>query len=312
MSGAESSTVPENRRGEVDALLVGAVDLHCHSGPAVMPRILNHYEAFQEAAEAGFKAMVYKDHYYPGMAHAQILQACYPDYGVQLYSGVALNNAVGGVNRYAVDHAARLGGKIVWMPTFSAANHIEKYRKKDKAALSFPSTREKMVEPMPLTVLDETGALTDETKVVLDLIAEADMILAGGHLHVTELHPLFEEAKRRGVAKMMINHPTYLCDCTDEDIRSLAGMGVYMEHSICMFIEGSRVKMFDAAELRRIIDVASVERTVLGSDLGLSGAPRPIAGFRQIVAMLLDLQFTEAEIRQLTSTNASRLLGLVD
>ena len=31
----------------ISRLLVGAVDLHCHSGPSVMARDLNHIEAMQ-------------------------------------------------------------------------------------------------------------------------------------------------------------------------------------------------------------------------------------------------------------------------
>ena len=47
------------RAAEVAELLVDAVDLHCHSGPAAMPRILGHTEAFQMALDARFKALLY-------------------------------------------------------------------------------------------------------------------------------------------------------------------------------------------------------------------------------------------------------------
>jgi hypothetical protein len=310
MSGTHAETTTTARKEDVDALLKGAVDPHCHSGPSAMPRILDHYDAFRQASDLGFAAVVYKDHYYPGMAHAQVLQRCYPDYPTRLFSGAALNNASGGINRYTVDHCVKLGGKIVWMPTFSAANHITKYKAKHKGAMSFPSTREKMVEPTPLTCLDDDGRLTDETRACLDLIAEGDIILAGGHLHVSEQVPLFEEAKRRGVTKMMINHPTYLIDCTDEDMRSFVSMGVYLEHSICMFIENSRAKMYEPADLKRLIEIGTVDKTVLGSDLGLTDAPMPVDGFRRIIEILLELQFSPADIRKLVSTNAAGLLNL--
>ncbi|TCT09188.1 amidohydrolase family protein [Tepidamorphus gemmatus] len=299
-----------SRDEQVSALLKGAVDLHVHSGPSAMPRILDHEEAQAQADAAGFRAILYKDHFYPGMAHAQMLEKAYPDRKVRLFSGTALNNATGGVNRYAVDLCVKLGGKIVWMPTFSAKNHIDKYAAKNKQAMAFPSTREKMVAPTPLTVLDANGKLTDETKACIDLIAEADIILAGGHLHVSEQVPLFEEAKARGVRKMLINHPTYLIDCTDADMQSFASMGVYMEHSICMFVENSRAKLFGPADLKHLIDVVGPDRTVLGSDLGLTEAPLPVAGWREIVSMLLDLQVSEADIRKMVATNAARLLNL--
>src|SRR4051812_23621796 len=226
---------PLSRPAEVADLLVGAIDLHCHSGPAAMPRILDHHEQLLDAAAAGFRAVLYKDHFYAGMAHAILLEKLFPETGVRLYSGVALNNASGGINPHAVDHAIKLGGRIVWMPTLSAANHV-KVTASGKS--TFPKTSQKMLDPTPLSALDTAGKLTDDTRKVIDLIAEADVILAGGHLHVSEQHILFEEAARRGVKKMMVNHPTYVVGFGDADIRQLAGLGVKMEHSICMFVEG--------------------------------------------------------------------------
>lgn len=298
---------PLSRPKEVEELLVDAIDLHCHSGPAAMPRILDHYEEMQDAAAAGFRAVLYKDHFYPGMAHAIILEKLFPQFGVHLYSGVALNNASGGINPHAVDHAIKLGGKIVWMPTLSAANHISVQA--SGQAKTFPKTSQKMLDPIPLTALDANGKLTDDTKKVIDLIAEANIILAGGHLHVSEQHVLFEEAKRRGVKKMMVNHPTYVVGFADSDIRQLVSLGVTMEHSICMFIEG-KSKKFSADDLAHLIEIAGVEHTILSSDLGLLGSQRPVDGFRSVTQMLLDLQMPHASIKKLISENAAAFLDL--
>jgi hypothetical protein len=296
--------VEPQRAAEVAELLVGAVDLHCHSGPAAMPRILGHHEAFKMAEEAGFKALLYKDHYYLGVPHCAVLKDIYPDSKVELYSGVALNNASGGVNPHAVDHAIKLGGKIVWFPTFAAKNHIEAY-----ASKSFPKTAKPMLPPIPLTVLDANGRLIDEARQICDLIAEGDIILAGGHLHVSELFILFEEARKRGVKKMLVNHPSYIIGCSDEDIRGLVALGAYMEHSICMFIPG-RAKQHETEDLIHMMEVAGVDRTILGSDLGLTQAPKPVDGYRMIVSDLLDHQVPKADIRKITSTNAAGLLNL--
>jgi hypothetical protein len=306
MSVKATSAVPDSRADEVAALLVGAVDLHCHSGPAAMPRILDHHEAMMDCAAVGFRALLYKDHYYLGVPHALILEKLFPDTGVRQFSGLVLNNANGGINPHAVDHAASIGAKIIWMPTVSAENHIAQLTGQGK---TFPKTKRKMLDPIPLSALDANGAVSDAVKACLDIIAEANIILAGGHLPARELHLLFDEAKRRGVQKMLVNHPTYLIGCTDADIRSLVGVGAYIEHSICMFTNG-KSKKFDASELAHLIDVAGVKRTILSSDLGLLDNPRPVEGFRQIVRMLLDLQFSAADIRTLISTNAAGLLDL--
>ncbi|WP_182422335.1 DUF6282 family protein [Aureimonas sp. ME7] len=294
------------RAAEVDRLLIGAVDLHCHSGPAAMPRILDHREAMIDAQRAGFRALLFKDHFYVGMPHSIILQTLFQGEGLELFSGIALNNASGGINPHAVDHAIALGAAIVWMPTLSAANHLADAGKQTK---TFPKTTRRMLPPLPLSVLDANGELTDDTKQVLDLIAEADIILSGGHLSAAELGLLFEEAGRRGVRKMMVNHPTYVIGCTDADIRHLVGQGAYMEHSIGMFVGGKSSK-FTPEDLTHLIEVAGVDRTILSSDLGLVGSPRPVDGFRAIVQILLDLEFSETDIRRLVGDNAAGLLHL--
>jgi hypothetical protein len=295
-----------HRKEDVGRLLVGAVDLHCHSGPAAMPRILDHHEAMMDCAAAGFRALVYKDHFYLGTAHAILLEKLFPDTGVRLFSGIALNNAVGGINPHAVDHAAKLGAKIVWMPTLSAENHIAQASGQAK---TFPKTSQKMLDPIPLSALAANGEVSDATKQVLDLIAEADIILAGGHLPASELFLVFEEARRRGVRKMIVNHPTYVVGCSDDDIRGLVSLGAFMEHSICMFVEG-RSKKYGPDKLAHLIDVAGVDRTLLCSDLGLVGSSRPVDGYRAIVEILLGLQIPENDIRKLVGSNAAALLNL--
>jgi hypothetical protein len=192
------------------------------------------------------------------------------------------------------------------MPTLSAANHIEQAMGQGK---SFPKTAKKMLDPIPLRATDANGNLTDDTKQVLDLIAEADIILAGGHLDAAEMIKVFEEAKRRGCNKLLVNHPTYLIGCTDGDIRALVAIGAHIEHSICMWAEG-KSKKFTPEELVHLIEVAGVDRTVLSSDLGLLGGPKPVEGFRQVVRLLLDQQVPKADIRRMVSTNAAGLLGL--
>lgn len=292
---------------DVARLLVGAVDLHCHSGPAAMPRILDHHDAMLDAAGAGFRALLYKDHYYLGSAHARILEKLFPDTHLKLFSGLVLNNASGGFNPHAVDHCIKLGGKIVWLPTLSAANHIEAVR--SGHAGTFPTPAKKMLPAIPLQALDGTGQVIDPLKQILDLIAADDIILAGGHLSAAEMLVVFAEARARGVKKLLVNHPTYIVRCTDDDVRGLLELGASMEHSICMFVEG-RSKKYSAEDLHRLIGLVGVEKTVLSSDLGLVGSPRPIDGFRGIVRILLDLGYGDDDIRAMTGHNAAQLLGL--
>jgi hypothetical protein len=294
----------------VDRLMAGAIDLHCHSGPSVMPRYFDHYEAMQEASSAGIRALLIKDHYYSATPVTEMLNKHFKHLKVTLLSGVPLNNATGGLNLHAVEHGIKLGAKLVWMPTFSAANHINQHKKDAHFKDKFPQTKKKMIEPVPLTVLDGKGKLVDEVLPILDLVAENDIVLSGGHLHISEIFPLFEEAKRRGVKRLLCNHPTYVVGASHDDIRRLVGMGAWVEHSVCMFIEGSKFKFYDPPELDRLIKAGTLERTILGSDLGQQGNPRLVDGFRSVIQTCLDLGYTEPQVRRMISTNAAELIGL--
>lgn len=301
---------PDARRALIDSLLIDAVDLHCHSGPSVMPRDLDHIEALEEASSAGFRAVLFKDHYYSVTPVAQLLRKRLEHLKVEILSGVALNNTVGGLNRFAVDHMIKLGGQIVWMPTFSAANHLDHHHTDRDFHNKFPSPKAAMLQPEPLRVTGADGQLLDEARFILDLIAEADIVLSAGHLHIDEVWPLFEEAKARGVRRRLVNHPSYVVDASLEDIRQLTSDGAYVEHSVCMFVEGSKFKFYDPDTLKALITAGSVERTILGSDLGQVGNPRPVSGFRAVIELCLDLGFGEADIRRMISGNASELMGL--
>ena len=220
----------EERQARIDSLLRGAIDLHCHSGPSVMPRYCDHIEAMREASEAGLKAVLLKDHYYSCTPVTTLLNKHFSELDVHMLSGVPLNNSVGGLNVHAVEHGLNLGAKLVWMPTFSSANHIAHHHQDVKFVEKFPQTTQRMLQPIPLTVLDDDGKLKEEVKAILDLIAAQDVVLSAGHLNIREIWPLFEEARHRGVKRLLVNHPTYVVDATLDDMRQLAREGVFMEH----------------------------------------------------------------------------------
>lgn len=305
----KSDTHDEALEARISRLLVGAVDLHCHSGPSVMPRDLNHIEAMQEAAAAGFRAMLIKDHYYSATPITEMLNQAYGHLQITLFSGVPLNNSVGGFNKHAVDHGIALGAKLVWLPTFSAKNHCDS-RYGIKAG--FPHTTRKLIPIDPLTPIDADGRVKDEVKEILDLVAQYDVILAGGHLHISEIFPVFEEAKARGVKRLLVNHPSFIVDASHEDIRRLVAMGAYIEHSLCMFIPVARRKRdpFPPEDLHELIQAGTVDRTILASDLGQRGADHPVAGFRNVIRICINLGYSDEDIRKLVSSNALDLLGM--
>lgn len=288
----------------VQSLMQGAIDLHCHSGPSVMARALNHEQALEQAAEAGMRAVLFKDHYYPTGPFVDVLKESGKAIKAEPVGSIVLNNAVGGINPFAVEPALKCGAKVVWMPTVSAANHIREGHRK-----SLLPTKSKMLKQVGLSAVDARGELLDNVKQVLDIVAEHDAVLSCGHLHISEVWPLFDEAKKRGVTRLLVNHPSYTVGATLSDVKELVSMGAWIEHSICMFIP-NRMKVYDADFLKALIEAAGVDRTFFGSDLGQTNAPLPVEGFRQIIGLCLSLGYGEEDVRKMVSTNAAQLAGL--
>jgi hypothetical protein len=307
---APEHAIPEAHLPAIERLLVGSVDLHCHSGPSLMPRALDSATALEEAAAAGMRCVLVKDHFYGATPLVTQLQTLFDGRGVTLLSGVPLNNSMGGLNRFAVAHALNIGARYVWMPTLSAANHIAYERGKLDPKGNFPRPSKAMPEPEPLSVLDDAGRLREEVGPILDLIAAHDAVLSSGHLNIREIWPLFEEAKRRGVTRMVVNHPTYIIGASLADIAALVGMGAYIEHSIGMYVPVTTERNVRLEELRGVIEAAGVARTFFGSDLGQRVNGHPVLGFRHMVSALLTLGYSDADITAMTSTNAAALVGL--
>ena len=275
-----------------------------------MPRSIDHIEVMKEGSEAGLKAILIKDHYYSATPVTELLMRHFGELNVEMLSGVPLNNSTGGINRFAVDHGIKLGAKLVWMPTFSSKNHIDHHKSDKDFEKKFSTTKEKMLAPIELSVLDENGQLLDEVKFILDMIAEADIVLSGGHLHITEIFPLFEEAIKRGVKKLLVNHPSYLIDATYEEMGDLVKMGAYLEHSMCMFVPGSKFHFYTPENLDKLIKAGTVDRTILGSDLGQVGNPTPVEGFENVIATCLDIGYSNEDIKKMVGGNAAQLMGL--
>ena len=291
----------------IDALLVGAIDPHVHTGPSIAARALDHLEYAQQASRAGLAAIVTKDHDYSGVMTAALIAKHYPDLKTKVYSGIALNNVVGGLNPYAVEHTAAMGGKIVWLPTLTAENH---FRWEKTANWVHPASTSKIRPATPVPVLNPDKTVRDDLKEILDVVAKNNMTLASGHLHVSETWIVFEEAKKRGVQRLIFTHPEDIVDASLNDVKGIAAMGAYVEHSLCMFLEGCKFKSCEADDLKKHIEAAGVDRTIMCSDLGQVGTFDPIDGIRRGIKLCIEFGYSDEDIRKMVSINTAKVLGI--
>ncbi|MGH3383145.1 MAG: DUF6282 family protein [Nocardioidaceae bacterium] len=291
----------------VSKLLVGAVDLHVHPAPSPFPRRLGLLQAAQQAHAAGFRALVVKSHHHSMVTDVLAVSDAVDGLPLPVYSGVALNNQVGGINPSAVELALNLGGRIVWFPTISSRQHIETH---EGGGLKFPKTAKPYRPTVPTRVLDDDQVLLPEVHDVLDLIKGADAILSGGHMGVDELDAVIRAAAAQGIERIVVSHPNFVIGAAPELCRQWTEFGVKFEHELCMYDDRSSFYHWDLDVLLEYVKAVGVEHTLIGSDLGQATNPYPVQAYRRAVRGLLDLGVSEDDIRTMVSTNPGRLLGV--
>ncbi len=166
-----------------------------------------------------------------------------------------------------------------------------------------------------ITVLNEDAeSLKPEANEILRLVAEHDLMLAGGHLDMQEHRILIRAARRAGVTKIVVNHPTYQpMNFSIEEQVELAELGAYMEH--CMLpLTPMWTAMSDRgwtpADVAKAIKAVGAERCILSSDLGQRHNPPPPEGLRELIQMMRESGITEQDLHLMTRVNPARMLGL--
>ncbi len=174
-------------------LLAGAIDIHVHSDPDSRARSIDAIDVAKLARAKAMRGIVLKNHDDPTGGLAYIVRKEVP--GLEVFGGVALNLAVGGINPVAVQHMTEVSGgwgRIVWMPTYDAENHVRTGN-----------------ENRPFVSVSRNGELLPEVKQVIGLIAKNGLVLATGHSSPAEGLMLVREGRRQGVQHMVVTHATF-------------------------------------------------------------------------------------------------------
>ncbi|MDK3258869.1 DUF6282 family protein [Blastococcus capsensis] len=207
-------------------MISGVADLHVHGAPSLVERHGLDHEVLGAHGTVGVDFAVLKAHEGSTVERAALAAERGDTAGVEVVGGIVLNSPVGGANPDAVEVAARLGGRVVWMPTVSAPAHI--------ASASSPELSvHRTLAFRQVDVLDEAGALLPDWHDVLDVVAAHDLVLASGHLTCSQALVLFRSAKAAGVTRMLLNHPRMpFLQWDDDAAPEFADLGVVLELGI--------------------------------------------------------------------------------
>jgi hypothetical protein len=205
--------------------------------------------------------------------------------------------------------ASRWAARSSGFPTIASPKHIEHHR--EHPQLKFPSLSVDLIPEEPIDVFaDGNGTLKPEVHEILQMIADADAVLASGHMPAPSIIAVFEAAKEHGVRRMIVNHPNFVIEATKDEVKTLAELGALIEHSLCMYDEESSFHNWQIDTLVDWIRWVGPERSSLGSDLGQANNPYPVDSFRKICSRLLESGMPESEVRMLVADNPAKLLGL--
>ena len=286
-------------------VLDGTVDLHCHSGPSPFPRRFDHVEASYDAARINMRAILVKSHHHNTVMDLLAMRTPLRSAPTPMYGGVALNSEVGGINPSAVAVAINMGGKCVWGPTVSAKQHISAHSHDD----GFPNATGNLYEK-EVSIFDASGDISEETNLVTQLVADADILLSGGHLDGESMKAFFKTASGNGVKRILLHHPDFIVNASESDIEEMIGYGAFVEHELSMYHPDVAAPHWPIERLVDWITKIGPERTVLDSDLGQQGNPLPVDAYILIVQQLLDHGISETAVRQMICRNTAYLLGL--
>jgi len=276
-----------------DPILRGAIDIHAHYGPDVYDRQWDAFEIAKRAQAHGLRAIVLKSHFSQSATIAAMAQK-YATPGLQVFGGIALNAAVGGINPDAVRHFAEVSGnraRVVWFPTHDSVNEV------DTLGQSRPAVR-----------VTAGGALLPSVHAVLDIIAEKDLTLATGHVTADEMLEIVRAAHSRKIARIIVTHPGLGPQYTNPSLdqaRQAVAMGAYLE-----VVTNELLRDRSRSSVLEMIRTIGPAHIIVASDSGLRGTRTHTDALVTSARLLRKEGFSEQDLDLMFRKNPARALGL--
>ena len=283
--------------------LEGAIDMHVHSDPDVFGRSLNDFEVARLALRFGMRAIVLKNHVTQTADRAALVAQAVP--GIEIFGGIVLNSAVGGVNPSAVEWMTRMAGRrgrVVWLPTFDADYHLKTFGESGDGLK---------------VVID--GKVTAATEAVLKIIARDNLVLETGHVSPEETIAVIRRARELGVRNIVVTHAmAQVPGLSRAQMQEAANLGAVLELDVITHLQGPQAHLpwmthwrhVSIKDMANVIRLLGAEHFVLSTDLGQAGNPTFTDGYSMLVAGLKKEGIVQQDIDLMMKRTPARLLGL--
>jgi hypothetical protein len=290
-------------------LLVGAVDNHVHTCPHINGRSIDVFQAVQQAADAGMCGIGLMDNFANSSGIAALANRHLGHLGVEVFGGLIMEPAAGGISAEAVRIALKLGygapgdgARFVSLPTHHTRHIAQMENRPDDYVAA-------------CLVIPDSGALPDPLPEIFDMVAEADVVLNTGHLSGLETLRVVEAARQHGVTRILVPASHY----DEATVAELAAMGAHVEFSFFFVSHATQTGLTHVDEARNtvppvlapqmaaLIAATPVDKVVISSDCGVFLLPPPVEGLRELLLLLESCGVPREDLRRIVGKNNSKL-----
>jgi hypothetical protein len=283
---------------------VGVIDMHTHTHPDVFGRNIDDIDLATLAKARGMRGIVIKNHISETASRAALTMKVVP--GIEVFGGIVLNNAVGGINPAAVEWMHRFygsRGKVVWLPTFESDKHVKTFGK--------PTDQGIVVAP--------GGKVIPAMEDILKIIARENLLLATGHVHPEEVVAVVKRGKELGVKNMIVTHGlTNVPGLSWAQAKEVTQLGAVIEICFLQFQAGPNAPLpflvhwqnVGAKQVAQAIKELGAASVVVSTDLGQSSNMVHPDGVEAAIGAMKREGISDADIDTMMRKNPARLLGL--
>ena len=280
----------------------GVIEMHVHSNPDIRRRAYDDFEMLEAGIRVGARAIVLKTHQGTTMdraylcnRHNKIVHGDSNNF--TMIGSVTLNNVVGGINPAAVESGLKLGAKVIWLPTQSARNHFVKNKK----------------DPSNCAEVVKDGKVVSAMGEIFKMINDFGAVLATGHISPVEVFVVVEAARNAGVKNIVVTHPEWwLVDMSFEDqVKIVKDYDVILERCYAQNLGDNTYKSNLQSNLE-IIKTVGYKNVSVSTDGGQTENPPWEVCYEEYMQFLSDNGIPDDQLKYMTSTVQSKLLGLND
>ena len=291
-----------------DEMIEGAIDVHCHIDFEFSAKERKREPEFlwlPKAEAMGMRGVVLKSHWWPTINVVPYILSSVQT-RVRLWSSVALNSTAGGPNPCIIESCAELGGKMVFLPTWSARNDVERKGFSNRIQ-SYYKSHARLHNPN-YYFLDDKGKLIRLGYEIIECCKAHDLTLGMGHVSWQESLAFIEAARGMGYSqRIIVNHvQSHIIAMPLDVMQRAAGMGAFLETCWNALAPGR----MDSPELVQQFREIGLRQIIASTDYFRPYSPNPVELFRMFLGMLHEGGLSKDEVKQVACTNPARLMGL--